>query len=151
MKHIKEFNSPEEDLIGDLDKIGLEAMKGWIIVIQPYNMDGIEEYRYLCITAPNEPTAIKMALDDISGEDFEISEEEIESDGFETISRIGEESGDQSGATVMEGWRGLIPREKSQGIEVFFSANPYETIKEFESMFTNAREILTSKDTKYRV
>ena len=151
MKHIKEFNSPEEDLIGDLDKIGLESMKGWIIVIQPYNMDGIEEYRYLCITAPNEPTAIKMALDDISGEDFEISEEEIESDGFETIAINGEESYDQSGATVMEGWRGLVPREKSQGIEVFFSANPYETIKEFESMFTNAREILTSKDSKYRV
>ena len=71
MKYVKTFNESEETLIRDLDQLGLESMKGWILALQPWNSDDVENYFYLCITAPNIYAAVEQMMIGV-GEDIEI-------------------------------------------------------------------------------
>ena len=142
MRHLKPFNESEDDLIGDLDKIGIETMKGWILVLQTWHQDGIENYFYLCITAPNIYSAVEQMMAAVGEEDMEIEPEEIDENGFEIIQKIAEENYDERGTMIVCSWEGLIPRGRTTSNEAIFEANPYVIIKELESQFTNVSQVL---------
>jgi len=142
MRHLKPFNESEDDLIGDLDKIGLETMKGWILVLQSWHPDGIENYYYVCITAPNIYSAVEQMMEAVGEEDIEIASEEIDEEGFVVIRKVAEENFDERGYEILKAWEGLIPRSNKTNNDIIQETNPYVIIKELEWHYTNVSQIL---------
>ena len=66
MKHLKEFESTEDELVQDLDSIGIENLKGWYL--STVSEDG---YFYgMIFIAHNESEAEKLFRKAFTGLDF---------------------------------------------------------------------------------
>lgn len=142
MKYVKTFNESEETLIGDLDQLGLESMKGWILALQPWNSDDVENYFYLCITAPNIYAAVEQMMIGVGGEDIEIEPDEIDKYGFNVVQKIADMTGDEWGITILAAWEGLIPKGKTPDSVQINLVNPFSIISELETNFSNVSAIL---------
>ncbi len=141
MKYITPFNESEETLIGDLDQLGLESMKGWILALQPWNSDDVENYFYLCITAPNIYVAVEQMMIGV-GEDIEIEPDEVDKYGFNVVQKIADMTGDEWGITILAAWEGLIPKGKTPDSVQINLVNPFSIISELETNFSNVSAIL---------
>ena len=141
MKYVKTFNESEETLIGDLDQLGLESMKGWILALQPWNSDDVENYFYLCITAPNIYVAAEQMMIGV-GEDIEIEPDEVDKYGFNVVQKIADMTGDEWGITILAAWEGLIPKGKTPDSVQINLVNPFSIISELETNFSNVSAIL---------
>ena len=141
MKYVKTFNESEETLIRDLDQLGLESMKGWILALQPWNSDDVENYFYLCITAPNIYVAVEQMMIGV-GEDIEIEPDEVDKYGFNVVQKIADMTGDEWGITILAAWEGLIPKGKTPDSVQINLVNPFSIISELETNFSNVSAIL---------
>ena len=141
MKYVKAFNESEKTLIGDLDQLGLESMKGWILALQPWNSDDVENYFYLCITAPNIYVAVEQMMIGV-GEDIEIEPDEVDKYGFNVVQKIADMTGDEWGITILAAWEGLIPKGKTPDSVQINLVNPFSIISELETNFSNVSAIL---------
>jgi hypothetical protein len=140
MKYVKTFNESEETLIGDLDQLGLESMKGWILALQQWNYDDVESYFfYLCITAPNIYAAVEQMMIGVGGEDIEIEPEEVDKYGFNVVQKIADMTGE---ITILAAWEGLIPKGKTSDSVQINQVNPFSIISELETNFSNVSAIL---------
>lgn len=143
MKYVKTFNESEETLIGDLDQLGLESMKGWILALQQWNSDDVENYfYYLCITAPNIYAAVEQMIIGVGGEDIAIEPEEVDKYGFNVVQEIADMTGDEWGISIMAAWEGLIPKGKTSDSVQINQVNPFSIISELETNFSNVSAIL---------
>jgi hypothetical protein len=140
MKYVKTFNESEETLIGDLDQLGLESMKGWTLALQQWNYDDVESYFfYLCITAPNIYAAVEQMMIGVGGEDIEIEPEEVDKYGFNVVQKIADMTGE---ITILAAWEGLIPKGKTSDSVQINQVNPFSIISELETNFSNVSAIL---------
>jgi hypothetical protein len=140
MKYVKTFNESEETLIGDLDQLGLESMKGWTLALQQWNYDDVESYFfYLCITAPNIYAAVEQMMIGVGGKDIEIEPEEVDKYGFNVVQKIADMTGE---ITILAAWEGLIPKGKTSDSVQINQVNPFSIISELETNFSNVSAIL---------
>jgi len=142
MKYVKAFNESEETLIGDLDQLGLESMKGWILALQPWNSDDPENYFYLCVTAPNIYAAVEQMMIGVGGDDISIEPYEVDKHGFNVVQKIADINDDEWGITILAAWEGLIPKGKTPDSVQINLVNPFSIITELESNFSNVSSIL---------
>ena len=142
MKHLRTFESSEEDLVKDLETLGMETMKGWLLSVQEYGYDEIFNWKYITIIAPNLGRAVQLFIELILPEipdDFDVDEAEESGWGY-AEDQFG--TNEQGGFEILQGWQDLKPRSTKEELDFFFESNPMMAIRDLEKVFSNARQVL---------
>jgi len=152
LKSFKIFENDERDLLSDLDSIGIEQHKGWLVCTsQVYDRDRTQSSVYAVIAKnPGEASALIMEYNGIEeeedlaaarkGTDFESGLEEAMNDIIQWDGRF----------EVLVVHEGLKPfRLEDYCLEIDWT-NPIMASKDVKYVFTNADQILGSKMSSIR-
>lgn len=145
LKSFKTFESEDDrDLLRDLDKIGIEQHKGWIVCTQSH-FDGDMGSSIWAVVAKNAGEAAVLIMQNMGIED--------EDDDFETARKSSDFSGleeameNQMGFngtfSVVEYFEGLIPKKyEDYSLEIDWT-NPVMAVADLKSLFSNVDQILS--------
>jgi len=152
LKTYKAFENDERDLLSDLDSIGIEQHKGWLVsTVSVYEREEISAHVYAVIAKnPGEASALIMESMGIEDEDdLEIAREgEDFRDGLgEAMNNIMQWTGRFD---VMEVYEDLKPfKYEDYCLEIDWT-NPIMAAKDVKYVFPNAEQILGSKTSTPR-
>ena len=153
MKHIREYEEQEiRDLMGDLEKVGQNPPKGWVLAVFPFDVDGplsggFQGTRYYAITAYSEEEAYLLVAEAAMGELDREELKELISDAseFSDLEDIVNSASDhESGFVYLREWKGLVPKSKDPKVVVIEDSNPFVVIKELNQEFTNAESVMST-------
>ncbi len=144
LKSFKTFESEDEkDLLQDLDKIGIEQHKGWIVCTQS-SYDGDMGTSIWAVVAKNAGEAAVLIMENMGMED---EEDDLEiARGSKDFSGLAEAMENQMGYngkfSVVEYFEGLVPKKyEDYSLEIDWT-NPVMAVKDLESLFTNVSQVL---------
>ena len=152
MKHIREYEEQEiRDLMGDLEKVGQNPPKGWVLAVFPFDVDGplsggFQGTRYYAVTA----YTLKEALFLVAEANLELGEEELSDlisdvDSFSEIEDVINSSSDhETGFVYLQEWEGLIPKSKTPKVVEVEDSNPFIVIKKLDQEFTNVQSVMSA-------
>ncbi len=144
LKSFKTFESEDErDLIRDLDKIGIEQHKGWIVCTQS-SYDGDMGSSIWAVVAKNAGEAAVLIMENMGiqdeDEDFETARKSRDFSGL--ADAMENQMGYNGRFSVIEYFEGLIPRKyEDYSLEIDWT-NPLMAVKDLESLFTNVSQVL---------
>ena len=152
MKHIKEYEEDEiKSLMGDLEKIGQGPLKGWILAVFPFDVDGplsggFQGTRYYAVTAYTLQEALFLVAETNLGlEERELSELISDIDSFSEIEDVINSASDhETGFVYLQEWKGLIPKSKTPKLVEIEDPNPFVVIKELSQEFTNVQAVMSA-------
>ena len=152
MKHLREYEEQEvKDLMGDLEKIGQNPPKGWILSVFPYNTsDGPERgpkgTLYYAITAHTLQEAYFLVAEANGGlPETELEELVSDVEDFSDLEDvIASASEYESGFIYLQHWEGLVPRNRETNLVEISNSNPFGVIKELSKEFTNVQAVMSA-------
>jgi len=140
IKRFRTFES-ESDLLDDLEGLGFEKHKGWIVCTQAY-YDGEIGAEIHAVVAKNIPEACQMILSEMGYPDYTV-EEAKKAESFEDLSDIiDNEMGFGGRHQIAEVYEGLKPRKAESMSLLIDWINPIMAVKDINYVFTNANEIM---------
>ena len=147
LKSFKTFENDERDLLSDLDSIGIEQHKGWLVCTsQAYDRDQIQSNVYAVIAKnPGEASALIMEYMGIEDEDdLAIARKgtDFESGLEEAMNNIIQWDGRFEVIGVHEGLKPF--KFEDYCLEIDWT-NPIMAAKDVKYVFPNADQILGSK------
>lgn len=152
MKHIREYEEQEiKDLMGDLEKVGQGPLKGWILAVFPYDVDGplsggFQGARYYAITAYTLQEALFLVAEANLGlEDEELKDLLSDVEDFPDLEDVINTASDhETGYVHLEVWKGLIPKKKEPQVVEIENSNPFIVIKDLSQEFTNVQAVMSA-------
>jgi hypothetical protein len=132
MKHIKLYEEQEPDKSG--------KMLGVIVRVFGYGRDIHMDDYYACVAPTFWDIATAILEDYMDPDDVEEEVSKMTSlyDLAEAISNWVDQA-DELDITI---WTGLIPRSQNEDYKSVGSSNPYDTVDDIDSMFTNAKSVM---------
>lgn len=146
LKSFRTFENDERELLKDLDSIGIEQHKGWIVcTTERYERDlGTSIY---AVVAKNEGEASKLILENRGVEDEDDLARALTSKDFmegleEVVNDIMSFDGD---FRIVSTYENLQPkRYEDYCLEIDWT-NPVMAVKDLKSVFTNVDKIMSGK------
>ncbi len=146
LKSFRTFENDERELLKDLDSIGIEQHKGWIVcTTERYERDlGTSIY---AVVARNEGEASKLILENRGVEDEDDLTRALTSKDFmegleEVVNDIMSFDGD---FRIVSTYENLQPkRYEDYCLEIDWT-NPVMAVKDLKSVFTNVDKIMGGK------
>ena len=144
LKSFKTFESEDEkDLLQDLDKIGIEQHKGWIVCTQS-SYDGDMGSSIWAVVAKNAGEAAVLIMENMGiqdeDEDFETARKSSDFSGL--ADAMENQMGYNGKFSVVQYFEGLVPRKyEDYSLEIDWT-NPLMAVKDLESLFTNVSQVL---------
>ena len=132
MKHIKLYEEQDPDKSG--------KMLGVIVRVFGYGRDIHMDDYYACVAPTFWDIATAILEDYMDPDDVEEEVSKMTSlyDLAEAISNWVDQA-DELDITI---WTGLIPRSQNENYTSVGSSNPYDTVDDIDSMFTNAKSVM---------
>jgi hypothetical protein len=144
LKSFKTFENDEREMLQDLDDIGMETFKGWVVCTLTSNRDDIG-VGMTAIVAKNIGEAAILMCEQFGVDTEDELERASQLESLDDIDEIFNDVFDYDTTFVVEKvYEGLKPiRMESASLEIDW-INPVMAVKDLQSMFRNVDQVMGS-------